>query len=216
MAAEASFARDWQAVRADAEIQFAPVEIAPDPEQPGWWSAVREAIGAALEALGAVLAPIGRALGVSAQAIPWLAGALGLAVLGWVLWRSLPLIAARRQAAASEPVEEWRPEAGASLALLEEADRLAAEGRFDAATRLLLVRSIGQIDAARPGLLVPSTTAREIAALPSLPEAARGAFAAIAARVERALFALRPLSAEDWQAARGAYADFALAGADRA
>ena len=43
-----------------------------------------------------------------------------------------------------------------------------------------------------------------------LPERARSAFAAIASRVERSLFALRALDAEDWQAARAAYADFAL------
>jgi len=33
----------------------------------------------------------------------------------------------------------------------------------------------------------------------------------IAERVERSLFALRRLGADDWQAARAAYADFALA-----
>ena len=100
---------------------------------------------------------------------------------------------------------------GAALALLEDADRLAAEGRFDEATHLLLKRSVGQIAAARPDLLEPSSTAREIAELPALSEAARGAFALIAGRVERSLFALRRLSVDDWDAARAAYADFALA-----
>ena len=56
----------------------------------------------------------------------------------------------------------------------------------------------------------PASTAREISVLPMLPERARSAFAAIASRVERSLFALRALDAEDWQAARAAYADFAL------
>ena len=64
---------------------------------------------------------------------------------------------------------------------------------------------------ARPDLLEPSSTAREIAALQALPNAARGAFASIAELVERSLFALRRLSADDWQAARAAYAEFALA-----
>ena len=45
----------------------------------------------------------------------------------------------------------------------------------------------------------------------ALPDAARSAFATIAGRVESSLFALRTLGAEDWQAARAAYADFALA-----
>jgi hypothetical protein len=44
-----------------------------------------------------------------------------------------------------------------------------------------------------------------------LPEAARRAFATIAGHVERSLFALRSLSADDWHAARSAYADLALA-----
>ena len=51
----------------------------------------------------------------------------------------------------------------------------------------------------------------DIASLPALSDSARNAFAVIAERVERSLFALRRLSAEDWQAARAAYAEFALA-----
>ena len=57
----------------------------------------------------------------------------------------------------------------------------------------------------------PARNLQEIAALPGLPDKARGAFALIAERVERAVFALSPLDAGDWQAARAAYADFALA-----
>ncbi len=64
---------------------------------------------------------------------------------------------------------------------------------------------------ARPDLVEPSSTARELSAEPRLPEAARSAFAVIAGRVERSLFALVSLGQEDWQAARQAYADFALA-----
>ncbi len=96
------------------------------------------------------------------------------------------------------------------------ADRLAAEGRFDEATHLLLQRSVGQIAAARPDLVEPATTARELAAMGALPDAARTAFGTIAGRVERSLFALRALGADDWQAARAAYADFALPQAWRA
>ena len=46
--------------------------------------------------------------------------------------------------------------------------------------------------------------------LPMLPRRARDAFSQIAVRVERSLFALRDLDAADWQAAREAYAAFAL------
>ena len=74
----------------------------------------------------------------------------------------------------------------------------------------MLQRSVGQIAELRPDLLRPSSTAREIAALPVLSDAAREAFAAIATRVERSLFALRRLDQADWQAARAAYSRFAL------
>jgi len=97
------------------------------------------------------------------------------------------------------------------VALLEDADRLAAQGLFAEATHLLLKRSVNHIAEARPDWLGPSITSREIAALPMLPERARSAFGAIATRVERSLFALRDLDRDDWTAARAAYADFALA-----
>ena len=119
----------------------------------------------------------------------------------------------RKQADDLAP-EAWQPDSAASVALLEDADRLAAEGRFDDATHLLLQRSVAQIAAARPGWVEPSSTARELAALPALPDAARTAFGVIATRVERSLFALTALDRADWDAARAAYAEFALARLD--
>jgi hypothetical protein len=69
---------------------------------------------------------------------------------------------------------------------------------------------VAHIAATRPEWLHPASTAREIAGLRPLPQRARDAFALIAARVEQSRYALRPLAAADWQAARAAYADFAL------
>jgi hypothetical protein len=133
---------------------------------------------------------------------------VGVAILLWVILR--PLVA--RLLAPRAPVAEaaWTPNRQQAEALLDDADRLAAQGRFDEATHLLLRRSVGQIAEARPDWLNPASTAREIAGILSLPAAARAAFATIAGRVERSRYALRPLAAEDWQAAREAYADFAL------
>ena len=195
-------ARDWAAVRASADIQYAPVAPPKPPATPAW-----------LEALGKFLRelfePLGRALGLSWPVLQWIL--IGLAAIGILLiaWRLLaPLLVQRR--AAATPEAEWTPDRARSLALLEDADRLAAEGQFDAATHLLLRRSVAQIAEARPDLVHPASTAREIAGLGALPERARAAFAHISVRVERSRFALRGLDAADWQAARDAYAEFAL------
>ncbi|MEO1489836.1 MAG: hypothetical protein AAFR88_10445, partial [Pseudomonadota bacterium] len=111
----------------------------------------------------------------------------------------------------SDPSEpEWTPDASESRALLEDADKLAAEGRYDEAARLLLQRSVSQIATAKPDWVEPSSTARELAALPALSAAARSAFSVISEAVERSLFALHALNREEWERARGAYADFAL------
>lgn len=200
-------AQAWQRVHADPSIQYAPVNVPPvvPPEVPGW-----------LEALGrflrSIAEPIGRALGMSWPVLQWVMLGLLVVFLLYVIWR---LIDSARQNWANNVSEavaapEWRPDQAEALALLEDADQLAAEGRFDEATHLLLRRSVQQIASARPQWVRRASTAREIAAIAALPDKARTAFALIAGRVERSLFALRSLDAGDWQAARSAYAEFAL------
>ncbi len=200
----------WERLRDDGDLQFAPVEI-PEitPPEPSWFERM---LAQAFAWLADAFAPVGQLLGAQWWWLQWVLLALIALFVIVLLWRNFaPGGARQRRPAAAEALEEWRPEAAASLALLEDADALAAEGRFDEATRLLLQRSVGQIAAARPEWVEPSSTARELAALPTLPEAARAAFRTIAERVERSLFALRALDRADWEAARAAYADFALA-----
>lgn len=202
-------ARDWQAVRGDSAIQFTPLPdpIAPkEPAMPEWLNGLGEFLRDLFE-------PIGRALGMDWGLAKWVLLGLGALAALFLLWRMIePLVARWRARSPAEPPAEvhWTPEREAALALLEDADRLAAEGQFEAAAHLLLQRSVQHIAEARPDWVQPASTAREIAALPALPPAARSAFGLIAARVERSLFALTPLNAQDWQAARAAYADFAL------
>jgi hypothetical protein len=189
-------ARDWQAVHADPAIQYAPVNVTTKPpEMPGWLTDILEAIA--------------RALGMSAPVLLWVVGGCVALVVLYALWRLAEPLFERTPKLADEP-EDWAPERDQALALLEDADRLAAEGRFDEAAHLLLKRSVAQIAGARPDWIHPASTAREIAAIGALPERARSAFATITARVERSRFALRDLDAADWQAARAAYAEFAL------
>lgn len=209
-AAGDSFARDWAALRADGDIQFTPLATPTPPETPAWMRALGRFLAELLEPVGRALAALGRLIGLSGPAAAWIVGGLVAALLLYLVWQMLPKTFRRREREADEEAPAWLPARGEAQALLEDADRLAAEGRYDEATHLLLRRSVQQIQAVRPGLLEPSSTAREIAALPALPQGARSAFGVIAQRVERSLFALRRLSAEDWQAARAAYADFAL------
>lgn len=199
------FSRDWDAVRAQGEIQFAPVEIpveaAPPPPDMGW-------LGDFLDWLGRVFGPAGNFIGNNFTVIAWGLGALVVALLLYALARLIGPLKLPTRSEGDEP--ELAVDQTQARLLLDEADRLAAEGRYDEATHMLLMRSVRQIADLRPDLIEPSSTAREISVLGPLPAKARHAFATIAERVERSLFALQSLSAEDWQAARAAYADFAL------
>lgn len=162
-----------------------------------------------MEWLGELFTPLGQFFGSSWPVVKWVLIAAGVALLLVLLWHLLkPVLDLRPKGTQEE--EEWAPEQSEAIALLEEADRLAAEGQFDEATHLLLQRSVEQISAARPDWVEPSSTARELASLRALPESARTAFATIAERVERSLFALHKLGQDDWQVARDAYAQFAL------
>jgi hypothetical protein len=203
-------ASGWSGIRNDGDIQFSPVAI-PEvkPPEPNWFERLLIDLFAIL---AEVFAPIGQLIGASWFWLQWVLLAAVIALVLWLIVRMFMQDAFYGRAKpAVETEAEWQPDRAATLALLEDADRLAAEGRFDEATRLLLQRSVGHIAAVRPDWVEPSSTARELAALPALPDAARGAFRVIAERVERSLFALRALERADWEAARAAYAEFALA-----
>jgi hypothetical protein len=203
----------WRAMRGMDNIQFDPVPPPPPevPYVPPHWLKV------ALDALDNVLVwindtifmPLGLGLARSGQVILVLVLLTGAVALAWLAWGVLwPWWQARRARTAAMP--EWAPAPEAALALLEDADALAAQGRYAEAVHLLLQRSVADIAAVRPDWLAPSSTAREIAALQVLPGAARTAFATMADEVERARYALRAAGLNEWQRARGAYAAFAL------
>jgi hypothetical protein len=186
------------------DIQYAPLPPykVPKSDPPEWLTAI-------MRFLMKVFEPLGRWLGSGWSLVEIVL--VVLAVIGalWIAWTLLQrwrLTRALAVPAAAAPVIDR----AAALALLEDADALAAEGRFDEAVHLLLRRSVHHIAAARPDWLSPSSTAREISLIPGLPTAARQAFALIAREVERSLYALRALAADDWHRAREAYAAFAL------
>lgn len=184
----------WRAVRDDATIQYAPLlepveQPSPTPE---WIVNLAKALGQFFE-----------------SGWPFLA-AVAAALVLFGLWRLVGARLVRAPRVEIETVADWQPDRAEAEALLEDADALAAAGRFDEAAHLLLRRSIGHIAAARAEWVRPASTARELAGLAALPGAARQAFGVIAERVERSRYALHPLGPDDWQAARDAYAAFAL------
>ena len=213
-------------MRADPSIQFGPLPVELPSQAP-----LPQASGTAIpmppptpkpplpepshlgEWLRQIFEPIGKALGLAWPVMQWVLIGLGAAIVLYALWRLIaPWLERRRQAQteAAAQAEAWAPDRAAAEQLLDDADTLAAAGKFAEATHLLLKRSVDHIAAARPDWVQPASTTREISAIPALPESARSAFALIAQRVERSLFALRRLDHSDWQAARAAYADFAL------
>jgi hypothetical protein len=151
------------------------------------------------------------------QVFLWVAAGIALAILlYWIFsfFRDRGLGSdgrARKERRGKKGKETWRPEEEQAVQLLDEADMLADQGRYDEAARLLLHRSIGEIDAHRPDLVRPALTSRDIAGHPLLPAGPAAAFARIAALVERILFARRPLGPDDWRDCRVAYREFAFA-----
>ena len=192
----------YEAVRGDGTIQYVPVETPPPEPPPGW-------LADFFEFLGNLFEPVGQLFAGTWPVVKWVLIAAAAGMLAYLLWQLLAPVLGRAPKSGEE-ADEWVPDENETLALLEDADRLAEGGDYDAATHLLLKRSVGQISDARADWVEPSSTARELAMLPQLPGAARIAFTTIADRVERSLFALRRLGPDDWRAARDAYTNFAL------
>ncbi len=183
----------------DKSLQFDALQFKPS-EPPKWAGGLSEFLAA---------------LGPAFQVLFWVL--LALAVIGLLYLIARSIVGARFERVrvggtnlSAEP--DWRPTAQQAKVLLADADALAAEGRFDEAAHLLLLRGVQDIRDQRPGLVRPALTSRDIAALEALPDAARTAFATIALVVERSHFGGRKVGSEGWNACRSAYEQFALGG----
>jgi Domain of unknown function (DUF4129) len=195
----ADFVAAHKALVADKDIQFS-LGAVPEFKPPAWLKALKP-IADFLE----FFAPF-------AKFLFWGFLALIVAAILYYIFREFGDLRWPWRKKAEEAEEEWLPDAAPARALLAEADALAAEGRFGEAAHLLLLRSVEDIEARKPKLLTPSSTAREIADTLGLPEKARGTFALIARHVEASLFGGRDLDAGGWDQCREAYGRFALAG----
>ena len=111
---------------------------------------------------------------------------------------------------ADDSIPDWRPPVARARALLSDADRLAAEGRYADAIHLLLFRSIEDIDAKRPHTVKPALTSRDILDLQALPAVARQSLSRLVETVEWSFFGGRAVDANDFSACRRAYEEFAF------
>jgi hypothetical protein len=166
-----------------------------------------------LKMLGRWIAAVAKFLSTYAIDLFWIGVGLAILAIVFLIAREVmgtrfPLRRRRRPPRPSPA--DWRPEAFRARALLEDADRLANQGRCDEAAHLLLLRGVEDIEDKRPRLIKPSLTARDIAGLEAVPTAARGAFGAIAAVVETSLFGGVRLDAAAFAKCRAAYEDFAF------
>ncbi|HEX3917718.1 MAG TPA: hypothetical protein VHW60_10300 [Caulobacteraceae bacterium] len=197
----------------DTSLQFAFSKAPPPPPQPAptqlpdWLAAIFRGIGGFLNFLAPVLGWI---------FIAGLAAAV-LVVLYFVFREGIrtrwPNLFKRKPAPARPKPADWRPEAAAARALLEEADKLAASGSYAEAVRLILHRSIEDIEGRRPRLVRPAYTSREIGRLDDLPATARTTFMHIAEVVERSFFGGRDVDATGFAECRRTYEAFAFPGA---
>ena len=186
-----SFAAAHRALLADKDTQFALPAVVP-PQVPSWLRDLIDALAGS---------------GPVAKTMFWVVVAGLAAALLYAIWRWWR----QRERRVAEPqVEVWRPEAAPARALLAEADALAAQGDFAGAAHLVLLRSVEQIAARRPGHIRPALTSRDIAGAPILPGDVARAFALIAEVVETGLFAARPVAEAAWTRCRTAYADVAF------
>jgi hypothetical protein len=183
---------------ADASLQFAFKPVVP-PKPPAWLKPLLEFI--------ASIAPV-------LMYVFWGLVAAGLLLIVFMIMRELVRTRwPERFGVGRGPnleAEDWRPTAAQALALLEDVDRLAAQGRFAEAVHLLLHRSIQDIQGKRPNLVRPALTSRDISSLSALPDQARDAFGGIARVVERSRFGGAPVGAEDFADCRRAYEAFAF------
>ena len=181
-----SLAEAHRELLTNSALQFQFAEIKPQPPPSEWQQSLAEFL---------------RAIGPFMSYLFWAGIAIIALLIIYFIVREiverLPGWARAKTARATPPTPaaEFRPTKARAQALLEEADRLAREGRYDEAVRVLLHRSINDIENAFPSLVAPSLTAREIGGLEPLSARGREVFALIAARWRRACSAggrLRP------------------------
>lgn len=180
--------------REDLQFDFPPYV---EPKPPAW----ADALVRFFEAIGPIL-----------KIVFWVGLVVGGLLIVYFAAREVQATWTRRRKAREAVLPaDWAPEPETAKALLEDADRLAAEGRFEEAVHLLLFRSIDDLAGRRPEAVRPALTSRDIARIEAMPGPARSAFSRIAEAVEKSFFGGRPLGRSEFAECRRAYETFAFA-----
>jgi hypothetical protein len=175
----------------DHRLQFVLKDYHPTPT-PKWVEWLGKAIIAAFPVLKVVF---------------WFAVGIGVALIAFFIAREVfgIQLPGRRKKTAKPAPAAWTIDEKKARLLLEEADRLAAEGLYAEAAHLLLLKGVEDVQKRRPREVRPALTSREIALLPQLPASARQAFSVIAVVVERSLFGGRDVDEGGWSECRRSY-----------
>jgi len=135
----------------------------------------------------------------------WVVVAIAVGILLYALrdlipfWRS----GSGNAWAQEEPAPDGRP--GDQAVILEEADELAAAGRFVEAMHVLLLQGLAHMRHRLDQQFSDSLTSREILYSTTLPEAARAALRDVVNRVELTYFGKRPAALADYSACRESF-----------
>ena len=206
---EARLARVMAVYEADDALQLERPEWEPEVQafEPREYRSGSNPIARAIAAFFNAIGPI---LGYLLTLIVILAILAGVYM---VFGDSLSLLGRQKEKVAAPDISvipDLRPEEARANALLEDADGLAAQGRFAEAVHLLLFRSIDDIQEKRSGVIGRSLTSREIGALSILPDSVRDALSPIIRIVERSFFGGQDVDESGWHMARASYQSFAF------
>jgi len=141
--------------------------------------------------------------GVPLQALVWVGLLVGVSVVVWLLARELGFGDRGRVDA------DATAESGAAADLdrmLEDAERLAREGRFDAAVHALLLAAIRSLSIETGRVPPDSSTARELLRTFPLEGERRSGFAALVRAVEWTMFGGRSIGADEYGRCRETFA----------
>ena len=189
----------YRKIKRDDAYQFELAE--PIPRRPP--SAFSKGLGRFINAIFSFIAPL-------LQIAFWL-GVIGLASGAvYLILRAIyetRFVKTPKKKESEPEIPLYQPAEAQARILLEEVDKLAAEGRYGEAVHTLLFRSIQDIDRNRPNVVRRSLTSREIGKLSVLTREARTAFSTIAGVSELAHFGGVAVNKSGFETARSAYAE---------